>query len=393
MTTGDSDANTYTQTAIQALLNGQSPDVITLDHCGVWQETVQTLLDAHAMDGKDGVRQAFNVLVKQVDGLAHLIAAVPEPPRLFRTAEEIMNTEYPPLKWVVPDLIPEGLAMLGGRPKVGKSWLALHIANAVATGGETLGRQVPQGKVLYVALEDSGRRINDRLHTIGAAKSKTLFFAEEWPFLERHGLALLERVIQDEAFDLVILDTFTRMLEKSDQTNSSEMAAVLGPLQRMTIDYGFSLHILDHHNKLADPDAPLSQSLFGSVAKSGVADVLVGLFRKESERQGRLKISGRDVSDLDMVVNLSDENAVWQVTGNAVDVQKKTNKELVLQAVKDLVELSETPSNLTIARHVDMNTGNVNRLLQTLLSEGKIVRGEKKGKIQPYVLAGTENLS
>ena len=272
MTTGDSDANTYTQTAIQALLNGQSPDAITLDRCGVWQETVQTLLDAHAMDGKDGVRQAFNVLVKQVDGLAHLIAAVPESPRLFRTAEEIMNTEYPPLKWVVPDLIPEGLAMLGGRPKVGKSWLALHIANAVATGGETLGRQVPQGKVLYVALEDSGRRINDRLHTIGAAKSKTLFFAEEWPFLERHGLALLERVIQDEAFDLVILDTFTRMLEKSDQTNSSEMAAVLGPLQRMTIDYGFSLHILDHHNKLADPDAPLSQSLFrfrGQIGRGG----------------------------------------------------------------------------------------------------------------------------
>ena len=94
-----------------------------------------------------------------------------------------------------------------------------------------------------------------------------------------------------------------------------------------------------------------------------------------------------------MVVNLSDENAVWQVTGNAVDVQKKTNKELVLQAVKDLVELGETPSNLTIARHVDMDTGNINRLLQTLLSEGKIVRGEKKGKVQPYVLAGTENLS
>ena len=378
--------DTYTKSAISRLINDDMPVTVVLDQCGKWSDIVKSILQAQQESGKEGARQVFNVLVKQYDALAQLIADAPVPARLFRTAEEIMNTTYPPLKWIVPDLIPEGLAMLGGRPKVGKSWLALHIANAVAIGGETLGRQVPQGKVLYIACEDSGRRINERLHTIGAAKSKNLFFAEEWPFLDRRGAELLEQVIQQEGFDLVILDTFTRMLEKSDQTNSSEMAAVLGPLQRMTIDYGFSLHIVDHHNKLADPDTPLSQSLFGSVAKSGVADVLVGLFRKETERQGRLKISGRDVSDLDMVVHLSEESAVWQITGNAPEVQKETNKDLVFQAIQDLLELGQLPYTLTIAKHLEMNAGNVNRYLQALLREGKIAHGKRQGKIQPYIL-------
>jgi RecA-family ATPase len=376
----------YAQTTIRELLAGNAPSSVVLDRCGVWQESIQALLHAHQQGGSEGVRKVFNVLVKQQQGLSRLVASDPAT-KLFWTAEEILNTEYPPLKWVVPDIIPEGLSLLGGRPKVGKSWLALQIAYAVATGGQALGKQLTQGRVIYIDREDSQRRISDRLHTIGASGTKHLLFAEKWPSLERTGIDLLAKVVEQEAPTLVILDTFTRMLEKSDQTNSSEMAAVLGPLQSMTIDYGFSLHILDHHNKMADPDADLSQSLFGSVAKAGVADVLVGLFRTSTEREGRLKVTGRDVDDLDFVVHMSEENAVWTIVGNATAIQKETNKDMVLQAVTDLVELGQTPYNLTIAKHIGMNTGNVNRLLQTLLREGKIIRGKKQGKIQPYLPA------
>jgi RecA-family ATPase len=65
----------------------------------------------------------------------------------------------------VPGLLPVGLVMLAGRPKQGKSWLALQMAVAVGTGGKLLGQDVPEGKTLYLALEDSARRIKSRLES------------------------------------------------------------------------------------------------------------------------------------------------------------------------------------------------------------------------------------
>ena len=65
---------------------------------------------------------------------------------------QLMQNEYPEPKWAVPKLIPEGLTLLVGRPKMGKSWLALSLALEVASGGRALGSiPVKQGKAVYFA--------------------------------------------------------------------------------------------------------------------------------------------------------------------------------------------------------------------------------------------------
>jgi RecA-family ATPase len=55
------------------------------------------------------------------------------------TATELMATMLPPQKWTVPDLIPEGVIILAGKPKIGKTWLTLGLGVAVSSGGEALG--------------------------------------------------------------------------------------------------------------------------------------------------------------------------------------------------------------------------------------------------------------
>ena len=66
----------------------------------------------------------------------------------------------PPLKFILPGLIPEGATLLVSRPKFGKSWLALDIAIATAADRFTLGTLKPSaGDVLYLALEDGRRRL------------------------------------------------------------------------------------------------------------------------------------------------------------------------------------------------------------------------------------------
>jgi RecA-family ATPase len=76
------------------------------------------------------------------------------------TAAQLRDKQFPPVSYVVPDLIPEGLTILACRPKIGKSWLVLDIAIGVATEGRVLGGiHVTQGDVLYCALEDNPRRL------------------------------------------------------------------------------------------------------------------------------------------------------------------------------------------------------------------------------------------
>src|SRR4051794_6398164 len=86
---------------------------------------------------------------------------------VYFTAADLMTATFPEPKWAVPGLVAEGLNLLVGAPKLGKSWLCLGLAVAVASGGRALGKvKVDQGAVLYAALEDPPRRLQGRLQAI-----------------------------------------------------------------------------------------------------------------------------------------------------------------------------------------------------------------------------------
>jgi RecA-family ATPase len=72
---------------------------------------------------------------------------------------------FPPLSWILPNIIPaEGLTILCSKPKFGKSWLVLDLCIACTHDRFTLGKIKPtQGDVLYLALEDSKRRLQRRM--------------------------------------------------------------------------------------------------------------------------------------------------------------------------------------------------------------------------------------
>jgi hypothetical protein len=69
---------------------------------------------------------------------------------------------FPPLAYAIPGVIPEGSVLHIGAPKIGKSWLVLTFGLASASGGRALGIKVEQRPVLYLALEDGNRRLQDR---------------------------------------------------------------------------------------------------------------------------------------------------------------------------------------------------------------------------------------
>lgn len=98
-------------------------------------------------------------------------------PLIYMDCETLMNTVLPPIRFVISQLLPQGLHVLAGAPKVGKSWLSLWLCLQVAKGEPAWEFPTTQGDVLYLCLEDSYSRIQNRLLDITDDAPPNLFFA------------------------------------------------------------------------------------------------------------------------------------------------------------------------------------------------------------------------
>jgi len=191
------------------------------------------------------------------------------------TARQLLSMEFAPPKWVIPQLIPTGLTVLAGKPKAGKSWLCMDIGTAIALGDVVLGDiHVPQGKVLYLALEDNLRRLRERLTRVleGQPSNENLIISTSWKRLDEGGLDDLEHCIDEEGFDLIMIDTLARIrsAQHSQSYHYDGDYQSLIPLQELAIDREKAI-ILVHHLRKKDSDDPF-ELVSGTTGITGCAD-------------------------------------------------------------------------------------------------------------------------
>lgn len=132
-----------------------------------------------------------------------------------RSCEEIMTTVYMPIEFVIEGLIAQGLYILAGAPKVGKSWLALDMCLSIAKGEKILGQEVTHGVILYLYLEDSYERIQKRLYEITDEPTEELYFAIMAESISG-GLEIQIEKFKSEHTDLklVVIDTLQRFVSQ-----------------------------------------------------------------------------------------------------------------------------------------------------------------------------------
>lgn len=307
-----------------------------------------------------------------------------KPPRITGwTAAELLAAQFPEPVWAVPDMIPVGLTILGGRPKVGKSWLALQIAIAASTGGMVLERRVKQGKVLYIALEDNGRRLRDRASKQMMPASAALRFETTWPRLTEGGTEALEKAITEQRYTLVVLDTLGRATGRARTDDYGDMTDLLGQLQEQAMTHDIALLVLDHHRKSSGQISDPVDDIIGSTAKSGTADGALGLSKEQGKRGAVLSVDGREVLRERYSLSWDALTCCWQLEGTVEEVQLQGRRGDVLAALRE----SGEPMTLTeIATVTDLGKNNVQPILNELVNDGQIERLPKQGREVPYRL-------
>jgi len=229
--------------------------------------------------------------------------------------------EFDPLAFAVPGIIPEGLTLHVGAPKIGKSWMVLAHSLAIASGGYTLGRiQVgPARPVLYLALEDGDRRLQERCRRL-------LGPGEPIPAL----LDYITRVEVGRVLDtivawlssygtmrpLVVLDTLGKVMPPALQGESAYQRDYrVGNALLLLCDRhpGMSL-LVNHHDRKASSD-DFVDSVSGTNGLAGAADTIVVLCRDRNETAGLLKVTGRDIPEGEYALQFRD-GYCWQLDGD-----------------------------------------------------------------------------
>ncbi len=236
------------------------------------------------------------------------------------SAADLLTMDLPQPRWAVPGILPEGLAVLGGKPKLGKSWLALNLAIAVATGGYALGVSgIEQGPVLYLALEDGQRRLQDRLRKLlgsqpGPAPTG-LTFSCRWPRQDKEGLAFLHESLEESKnVRLVVIDTWPLFRPQRRSKGGAESyeedynAAVA--VKALADAYHCAILLIAHCRKGAAED--WQDELMGSQGLAGAADATAVLRRRRADPRATLNLAGRDVEEQTLHLQWRAEYCLWE---------------------------------------------------------------------------------
>ncbi len=293
------------------------------------------------------------------------------------SAAELMAMEFPPIKYIVDGIVAEGVTLFVGAPKIGKSWMMLDIAIAVATGSEVFGSiRCEEGNVLYLALEDNQRRLFSRMRKLNVCPDiKTLEFSPALSPLDDGGAEEIAAWIEGAAKPkLVIVDVLARILPeaKGRETEYIRDYRAISAFQEIASKYGIAILVV-HHMRKAKADDPTDGSS-GTRGLTGAADSTLTLERDFGSGRTVLYGRGRDIEEFETVVSFDKEICRWSIVGAVADFARTEER----QAILDALQKAEQPQNAReVARCINHSYEAVRKTLSRMAQNGEV---EKAGR-------------
>jgi hypothetical protein len=290
-------------------------------------------------------------------------------------AAELVARHFTEPKWAVPQIVAEGLTILAGRPKTGKSWLALDFAVAVAGGHPAMGNlPCQQGDVLLLALEDNDRRLHQRLKAVLQSRPApaALEYATQWRRADAGGLDDLHKWLTTHpGARLVVIDTLqmVRGQRRRDDGVYADDYLAVGQLKALADEFNVPVLVVHHLRKEAASD-PL-ESVSGTSGLTGSADTTLVLKREPKESLGRLYARGRDVPEAEIAMQFDEATGKWLRLIGVDDFRLSKERRAIIRTLHDIGE-PMTPAEIAAA--IGKSQNSTRFLLHKMRGAGDVVR-------------------
>lgn len=305
-----------------------------------------------------------------------------ETKKIGKNANDIYNADYPELEWIVQGLLPIGMSIIGGRPKVGKSWITMQITQAMGDKINIFDREVSRGKVLYFALEDNARRLKKRMEiqqwSEKSRKNVNFVLLDEFVrdigFLHINDNAKkLYTFVESGKYKFVVLDSFNvAFMGLSNIDSNTVVTKVMKPLHGYSLSNNILTHLIDHHNKSSigkDASQNPIDNILGSTAKSSISDTALGVY-KIGKGKLRFMAQGRDFEDVDMKI-VANECMHYQYDGIGEMTDKEQDVFEILVAAQKEIKLAK------IAEFLNIPESRASERLSKLRQLGYVEKTEK----------------
>ena len=276
--------------------------------------------------GRDELLEAIAEVKQRRNGQGSTDEVYPQP----QTGTALLKEEFPPLRYFVDEILTEGLTILGGKPKKGKSYLSLDMSLAIAVGRQAFQKfDTEKARVLYVSLEDGPRRLQARLWKIqpNLATPEGLDFLYEFPRLGDGALEAIQYYAK--TYQVIVLDVLGRILPQMQTVRKTmseyqEFTEYLGPIQKFATAAHISLLLIDHVRKAAAED--IFDTIIGSQGKWGTADNGLVYERKGEEKDGVLHTAGRDLEEQKFVMTMLEGHLEFLGKGESFEMDSEQNR-------------------------------------------------------------------
>jgi hypothetical protein len=289
------------------------------------------------------------------------------------TAAALQSQTFPPVSYIVPGLLPEGLTLLAGKPKIGKSWLALDVCLGVAGARPCLGGREapPSGDVLYLALEDNPRRLQRRmdrlLKTFSDQWPARLTFSTSWLRLDEGGVEHISQWMASVREPrLIVIDTLAAVRPLRKTSGYTEDYEALSSLHHLANERAISILVL-HHQRKMEADDPID-SVSGTLGLSGCADTILVLSR--TAQGTTLYLRGRDVEEAEHAMQFDTDICRWTILGSAAEVHRSAERGRIMAILEGRQEVATTE----IVDATGMLRRNVDKLLHHMTKDGDVTR-------------------
>ena len=266
--------------------------------------------------------------------------------------ESLMELELSAQKFCIRRLLLQGLCILGGAPKIGKSWLVLDWCIKIAKGELIWDMDTTQGTTLYLCLEDTLPRVQHRIYCMTEEGTPNAYFAAAAGKLTGELESQISSFLLSHPDTvLIVVDTFQMVRGNNNEPSYGGDYQDMQKLKRIADEHNITVLLVHHLRKQGDRD-PLNR-LTGTTGISGAVDAEFVLDRKERVQNTALLIcTGRDIEYRELELRFSKERCVWDLlSDSAENPEQLLPSEMVcfLEYMKEVTFFSGGNTELTEA--------------------------------------------